>query len=186
MKSYSDLFKSRRQSNQDALSAFAIIDTERRSQEILTVREGKTKTTIFTIGYERRDGDELISKLIDHAVDVLIDVRERPFSRKPDFRRAALSGLCQQAGIDYQSWTRLGSTASQREIYASGDLAEFMRRFRSFAKRGRSTELDELALLAQKKTIAMICYERCHRECHRSILAELLTDRIDATIVAIL
>ena len=181
----SDLFQSRRRSNSMALAAFQITKSERRKSELSTVREGSSPTTVFTIGYERRDGEELVGRLREYGIDVLVDVRERPFSRKPDFRRNALEQRCAESGIEYQSWTRLGSTASQREIHASGDLSTFMSRFRTFAKRGRGDELDALAELAKRSTIALICYERAHAECHRCVVSELLADRLDATIVAI-
>ena len=42
-----------------------------------------------------------------------------------------------------------------------------------------------LIALAQTKSIALLCYERCHEECHRSIITDLLSDQIDATIIAI-
>jgi len=45
---------------------------------------------VFTIGYEGRQPDELIAMLRAHRVDRLIDVRERPSSRRKGFSKSAL------------------------------------------------------------------------------------------------
>lgn len=183
---YGDLATARRKANSKALSAFGV-DANQNPESALykEIRSG-SGPTIFTVGYERRDGEDLISALIDAGVDTLIDVRERPFSRKPDFRRGPLEAICEEAGIDYQSWTRLGSTQHQREnLKSSGDFSEFRRRFKSFAKRGREEDIVELAKYCNGRSVALICYERCHDECHRSVLAELVAEINDATITAI-
>lgn len=188
MGSCSDRAAKRRIANSRSLDALLAssnaVDTE---SGYRVVRQGNG-TTIFTIGYERRNGDELIARLIDAGVRLLVDVRERPISRKPDFRKSALEARCEAAGLLYQSWTELGSTEHQRgQLRNTGDFSEFKRRFRDFARRSRSVALDNLGSLARKKKqIALICYERLHEECHRSIIADLVADRIDATVVAII
>lgn len=142
---------------------------------------------VFTIGYEQRSGEECIASLVEAGVDTLVDVRERPFSRKPDFRKTAIEQRCRAAGLAYESWPRLGSTAHQRkQLWETRDFRTFARRYRDFARRRRAAELDQLAAVAAKRTIALICYERAHETCHRSIIADLLADRLDATIIAIL
>jgi len=149
------------------------------------VRSGSTGT-IFTIGYERRSLEDLIAHLRDAGVTRLVDVRERPMSRKPDFRKNILAAACEQAGIAYESWPRLGSTAAQREkLKTTGDVSHFMSRFRDFARRGRRAELEALSHLAQREPIALLCYERAHDECHRAVVADLTAEQTDASIVAI-
>ena len=150
-----------------------------------TVREGRG-VTVFTIGYERRDGEELISVLRDAGVTVLADVREKPMSRKPDFRGSALRRLCEDAGIAYEGWPRLGSTEEQRSrLQATADFATFERDFRRFATTERADELDGLAQRSRASHVALLCYERNHEECHRSVLADLVADRLGATVVAL-
>ena len=187
MGSCSDRAAKRRTANSRSLDALlAGSNASDTGSGYRVVRQGNG-TTIFTIGYERRDGAELIASLVDAGVRLLVDVRERPISRKPDFRKSALEARCEAAGFLYQSWTELGSTEHQRgQLRNTGDLSEFKRRFRDFARRGRSAALDSLGALAKKKKqIALICYERLHEECHRSIIADLVAERIDATVVAI-
>jgi uncharacterized protein (DUF488 family) len=150
------------------------------------VREG-TKITIYTVGYERRDGEGLMSVLRDHGIKSLADVRERPMSRKPDFRAGSLRALCESAGIEYQPWPMLGSTVEQRdELQESGDFHEFEKQFRSYAVKSMKTDLERLAASVQRTPTTLLCYERLHEECHRSVIANLVAQKINATVVAIL
>lgn len=176
-------FSSRRAKNAAALAAFEVTATEQGTYR--TVHEG-AGPTVYTIGYEKRDGEALIAKLIDAGVDTLLDVRERPMSRNPDFRRARLERLCEHSGIRYESWPELGSTDYQREVLKeTGDFAAFRKRFRDLMVRSRWDAVERLGGRVSDGTTAMICYEREHDECHRSILADLLHAEFDATIVAI-
>jgi uncharacterized protein (DUF488 family) len=164
--------------------AVAASATTGQSTTYRTVRAGG-RTTIFTIGYERRDGEELISLLRNAGVELLADIREKPFSRVPDFRAGALRGFCNNAGIEYRSWPELGSTGKLREnLKATGDFKRFESGFRSHLLMRGQQSLEELATEAKKKATVLLCYERRHEECHRSTVAELLADRLDAGIVA--
>jgi len=150
-----------------------------------TIHHG-TDTVVFTVGYEKRTGAELIDLLKAAAVDVLVDVRQRALSRKPDFRGKALRALCEEAGIEYRPMPDLGSTKRQRErLWETGDFTAFRKSFTAYAQRNMPEPVEDLAQLAQERTIAMLCYERCHEECHRSIIADFLVREIDATVVAL-
>lgn len=186
MNRFSEQASGRRIHNNKALAAFGVhSDRSDDGAVYRTVRNGEG-VEIFTIGYERRDGEGLISALRDAGVDALVDVRERPMSRKPDFRGKALRSLCEEAGIQYHSMPALGSTGELRDqLRETGDFNRFRRRFTSLARRKMKEPLEELENLAQQYSIALLCYERCHEECHRSVLAELVADSTDATIVAI-
>jgi uncharacterized protein (DUF488 family) len=141
---------------------------------------------IFTVGYERRSGEELMALLRDAGVDMLADIREKPVSRVADFRASSLQALCADAGINYESWTGLGSTENQREqLKETGDFAAFERRFRSYAVRYCARDLDQLAEVTKIKCVALLCYERRHEDCHRSVVADLLAERNNASIFAI-
>ena len=149
------------------------------------VREGTT-VTIYTVGYEKRDGRELMALLGEQGIKALADVRERPMSRKPDFRARALRTFCETHCIEYQSWPVLGSTLEQRQqLQTSGDFEAFAREFRAYAKRNMQAHLGRLGQVVRQKPTALLCYERSHEECHRSVLADLVADMIDATVIAI-
>jgi uncharacterized protein (DUF488 family) len=189
MTTFSEQFNKRRTANVASIKkAFGVDvpDVSDTSSRYRTIREGSANITIFTIGYERRDGEGLMSLLRDAGVDILADIREKPMSRVADFRASALQQFCENAGIAYQGWPGLGSTESQRDnLKQTGDFAKFAGNFRTYMlKRGKS-DLDELAAIAKRKSVALLCYERQHEECHRSIVADLLADRLEASIVAL-
>jgi len=150
------------------------------------VRKGKSSVSLYTVGYEKRDGDQLISVLVDNGIKTLADVRQRAMSRKPDFRAAALRKKCQEAGIEYQSWPSLGSTVELRdELAESGNFTQFASDFRELALQTLMTDIKRLAQSVSLSPTALLCYERAHEECHRSIIADLAAKHIDATVIAV-
>lgn len=187
MKYSGEVAKDRRRTNAKALAKFGVVVDEKNiDPRFRTVRSGNG-STLFTIGYERRDGEELVGLLLEAGVDILADVREKPLSRKPDFRRSALEARCEDAGIEYHGWPELGSPEDDRKrLRETGDIDAFRRQFRSYAKRHLTEPLDRLAKVANTRTVALLCYERSHDDCHRSDVADLIADRVNATIVAIM
>ena len=176
----------RRAANAQALAAFGVDGNEGTEAHCFRcVRKGNG-ITLFTVGYERRSGDELIALLRQAGVECLVDVRDKPISRKPDFRPGALQDRCDRAKVRYESWPVLGSTDDQRrKLRETGNFKEFRSRFRAYAKRHKGKALDRLAKTAKTAKVALLCYERPHEECHRSVVADLVADRLGATIMAI-
>jgi uncharacterized protein (DUF488 family) len=178
-------FAEKRAANARKFAAFGITVSTTDSGLIRTVRKG-SGVTIYTVGYERRDGESLIAALRDHGIRAVADVRERPTSRKPDFRSANLTALCRGAGIEYRPWPMLGSTVDQREeLHASGDFRNFGDRFRRHALQVMTADLAQLAEWSRRTPTALLCYERLHKDCHRSVIADLVAERLNATIIAI-
>lgn len=185
-KLFGEKFATRRAANADALKAFELTTAETSTDSFHQVIHEGSGPTVMTIGYEKRNGDELASELIAAGVDVLVDVRERPFSRKPDFREKKLREICQAYGLTYRVMKGLGSTANQRDfLKETGDLPEFMRQYKSYLRRWLVPDTKKLCELASTNSIALLCYERAHHECHRSVVAEELHRQIDARVTAI-
>jgi uncharacterized protein (DUF488 family) len=65
--------------------------------------------SVFTIGYEERSIDEFISRLKKFHINVLIDVREIPTSRKAGFSKKRLAEFLRSADIEYIHVKALGS-----------------------------------------------------------------------------
>jgi uncharacterized protein (DUF488 family) len=190
MERFGKEFQKRRASNAAAIeAAFGVtLDNPPTSDprpRYRIIRPGNV-TTIFTIGYEKRDIDGLISLLHDAGVGLLADIRQKPFSRVACFRSRPLSGYCENVGIEYRNWPELGSTDELRnELKATGDFKRFENRFRKHVANVGQAALEELAVEAGKKSTALLCYERLHEECHRSTVAAMLADILDAAIVAL-
>lgn len=183
---FGDSLKGRKASNSEALKAFGSSIEIGTAGTIMYEIHSGSGPDIFTIGYEKRDIDGLISSLLDAGVDTLVDVRERAFSRRPDFRKGRLSQACEDAGIGYEHMPKLGSTAELRnELNETGDFKLFRKQFKALARKSMQGAIEDLAELSSNHTVALICYEREHCECHRSILADILASKFDATVTAI-
>jgi uncharacterized protein (DUF488 family) len=149
------------------------------------IREGG-RVTLFTIGYEKRTGKELIGVLRRLGVEHLADVRKKPISRKADFRAKALAALCAKAGIEYGPWPELGATEAMRDrLHATGDLGRFHKEFGAYARKRLKDPVKRLAAVAKRKKTALLCYERAHEECHRREIAEMVAEEIGAGVVAV-
>ena len=55
--------------------------------------------SVITIGYEGRLADGFLKDLTGSGIQILVDVREMPISRKRGFSKSTLSELVQKAGI---------------------------------------------------------------------------------------
>jgi uncharacterized protein (DUF488 family) len=178
--------KDRRNANAKSLAAFGLKTATTAHGMYRVVRDGGP-ISVFTVGYERRTGEDLIAALRDAGVEHLADIRDKPISRKPDFRASALRAFCEEEGIEYGAWMDLGSTEDQREkLHETGDLERFHRVFRTYAVKNLKEPIDRLAAVAKKNVVALLCYERAHEDCHRSVIADLLADKLKAGITAIL
>jgi uncharacterized protein (DUF488 family) len=187
VKPFGEQVTNRRAGNAKALQAFGMTRSTSPSMgtHYRTVRAGED-VSVFTIGYEKRSGDDLIGLLIDAGVEVLVDIREKPTSRKAEFRGPALASRCAEAGIAYEPMPDLGSTENLRnDLHENGDFQLFHKKFRAYAVKHYNEPIGRLVTLITKKTVALLCYERCHEECHRSVIADLIADQINATIIAI-
>lgn len=186
MGSSGDRLATTRKRNAGAFEALGVsVNHDPEDGPTRVVRAGNG-TRIFTVGYERRSGEELLAELLALGIEILVDVREKPISRKPDFRRNALEELCRATDIQYVCMNQLGSPKRQREaLHETGDFSAFRRKFLAYARRNLHVPLKDLASLVRKHAVALLCYERRHEDCHRSIVADLVATQLDGTVVAI-
>src|SRR5437016_13208220 len=56
---------------------------------------------LFTIGYEKARLPDVIAALTQAGVATLIDVRDRPISRRPGFSKRQLTAAAEEAGMRY-------------------------------------------------------------------------------------
>lgn len=65
--------------------------------------------TIWTIGHSTRTIEEFIDLLLRYQIEILVDVRHFPGSRRlPHFNKAALHHALATAGIHYEHLVKLG------------------------------------------------------------------------------
>ncbi len=128
----------------------------------------------WTVGYEGLDVGGLLAALKGAGVETLVDVRERPLSRKAGFSKTALSKAVSEAGLQYVHLGALGSPASARDAFREdGDLARLRRAYLTHLRK-QSKAIATLEGLLAESRCALLCYEREPGECHRAILCEQL------------
>lgn len=184
--------RDRRSANAEAMGAFGAVDLTAAPgspglRAVIEATKGKRKSpTLFTIGYERRLVTEMAELLAGLGVRHLADIRQRPTSRRAEFRAGPLRSRIEAAGIAYGPWPELGSTDEQRErVKRTADFEAFHASFRQYAARHLAEPLDRLADAARLTPVALLCYERAHEECHRMVVAELVALRLGCAVVAI-
>lgn len=127
---------------------------------------------ILTVGYERRQPQEMLALLLEARVTRLLDVRLRPASRRPGLSKTSLGILCESVGIDYVHDRRLGTPAEQLRMLRETGVYDWDA-FRSYI----DTQPEAVAaatLMAEDCRTALLCYELDPTTCHRSIVAEYM------------
>lgn len=133
--------------------------------------------TVWTVGHSTRSAEEFREILLAHGIQVLVDVRSFPGSRRyPQFNRAALADSLQQVGIEYRHEPRLGGRRTPRKD--SHNTAWKNASFRAYADHMESEEFrkgvkDLLELAANART-AVMCAEALWWRCHRRLISDYL------------
>ena len=126
---------------------------------------------IFTVGYQGRGLDGLTQLLKQHAIDIVLDVRERAWSRKPGFSKPQLDEALARLGIEYLHEPRLGSPANIREAYRqSGDWAQFSAAYSEHLA-GLGEVLAGYAAELVGRRVCLLCFEEQASLCHRLAVA---------------
>ena len=132
---------------------------------------------VWTVGHSTRSGEEFGQILVAHGIQVLVDVRMFPGSRRyPQFNKPALSESLEQLGIQYKHEPRLGGRRTPRAD--SHNTAWKNAQFRAYADHMESEEfgnaVKELLQLAGGARTAVMCAEAVWWRCHRSLISDYL------------
>lgn len=133
--------------------------------------------TIWTVGHSTRSSEEFNHILNVHEIQVLVDVRSFPGSRRyPQFNKEQLRQSLAAAGILYHHAPALGG---RRQPNAnSKNLAWKNASFRAYADHLDSDEfkqgIKELLEIARRERTAVMCAEALWWRCHRSLIADYL------------
>ena len=131
--------------------------------------------TVHTIGHSTRTIENFLALLRTHAIQVLVDVRRWPSSRRcPQFGRNALEGSLNKNSIAY-TWR--GDLGGFRKPAAdSKNTAWKVGSFRAYADFMLTAEFEgimqEMEQVIANKRIAIMCAEAVPWRCHRQLLAD--------------
>ena len=85
---------------------------------------------LYTFGYEGIGIEAFVARMLTMGIETVVDVRERPLSRKKGFSKVAFSAALAQAGVAYRHDPQLGCPKAIRDRYKAGaDWAEYTREF---------------------------------------------------------
>jgi uncharacterized protein (DUF488 family) len=137
-----------------------------------------TVQTLYTIGYEKALLKDVLAALTKAGVATLIDVRDRPISRRPGFSKRQLAAAIEDAGMHYVHLKALGTPPD-------GRLANRRREWDRFwaiveeklARPEAELDLHEALEIAEAAPSCLLCYEADWRVCHRRRIAEILVQR---------
>ncbi len=133
--------------------------------------------TLFTIGYEKRSIEDMLWLLRAHDVECVVDVRLKPWSRKPGFSKTKLAASLADGGVDYVHAGGLGNPPEIRELYLAGKPEAGHRAYRRHLSNGASAALEGIIASLGDKRVALLCLERDSRVCHRSVVAQMIAER---------
>jgi uncharacterized protein (DUF488 family) len=129
-----------------------------------------------TIGYEAASQAAVIAELQRAGVEVLIDVRAVPSSRRAGFSKKLLAASLAEAGIDYVHLRELGTPKPGRQAARAGRHAEMVAIYEAhLAEPEAQFELAEALDIARDRPSALLCYEADAAHCHRRIVAGRLS-----------
>lgn len=122
------------------------------------------KSTIYTIGYEKREMNELVAE-VERLDAMVVDVRMRPFSRWTDWTNTRLESIL---GERYRWVEGFGN-----ENYKGGpiELHDPEEGFEQIAD-----------LIEQGRNVILLCLEADPTQCHRSHVADLIVERFGCPI----
>ena len=137
-----------------------------------------TAATLYTIGYEKARLDDVVAALKTAGVAVVIDVRDRPISRRPGFSKRQLAAAVGEAGMRYLHLAALGTPPEGRAANRARQWQRFWQIVDDkLATAEAEIDLHTAADIAAAAPSCLICYEADWHICHRRRVAEILAQR---------
>ena len=111
---------------------------------------------ICTIGYEGGTVAGFIRALKDAGVELVLDIRAAPVSRKKGFSKNQLAAHLADAGIGYRHLRGLGTPKRGREAARGGDVESFERIFLEHMEEPEALlDLGEAIALAKAQPVCL-------------------------------
>lgn len=134
---------------------------------------------LFTVGYEKQEIEAFCKKLKKQKINLLIDVRKNPVSRKRGFSKKKLAENLKNDGIQYLHLPGVGVPTYWRKM-AKIKMISREKMFRDYDLRILPKCTDEIKIIREfikNKRVVLMCYEKDSGDCHRSFLAKKITKK---------
>lgn len=133
---------------------------------------------LYTMGYEGLEIETFFEQLNFYKVNLIIDVRELPLSRKFGFSKKKLDEISFRNNIRYIHLPKLGCPRDIRHNYKiDGDWQEYSKRFLYYLD-SQNEEILNLANIVQSDRCCLVCFERDFHYCHRRYVANAVAQTI--------
>jgi len=145
---------------------------------------GETSGGLYGWGYQGQSVEDLLSFAKANGIEVVVDVRLNPISRKRGFSKRALNEALAASQVTYLHRPALGNPRDNRDAFASpgttgGRAAHQRFREEVLGSNDGDEAIRELVLLLTKSPVALLCFEADPRCCHRQLVIDAVT-AIDA------
>src|SRR5437899_1679987 len=131
---------------------------------------------IFTLGHSTRELAEFTAVLQAHQIELLVDIRAFPMSRRlPHFNRERLELWLPEAGIEY-AWKKELGGRRKKILVESPNVSLRNDSFRNYADYMLTSEFQnaasELIEISKTRRLAIMCAERMWFQCHRMLVSD--------------
>lgn len=137
-----------------------------------------TPIDILSFGHGTLEAEQILDLLHGAGVEVLVDVRSFPASRRhPHVNREAMERWVPASGIEYR-WIRNLGGFRPHTAECEHDVVWRNASFRNYAGYTRSPEfraaIVELLMIARQRRVAYMCSESVWWKCHRRLISDFL------------
>lgn len=140
---------------------------------------------VYTIGHSNAEPDKFIKRLKQFNVQVLVDVRSKPYSKYvPYFNKDKVERLCKDIGTKYIFLgDLLGGKPEDDSVVDKGMKINYD----LLAQKGYFISgIDKLLDLTSKHIVCLMCSEGQPDECHRSLLLSPVLEKKGIDVLHIL
>jgi uncharacterized protein (DUF488 family) len=144
----------------------------------------KARIAVYTSGYEGISVDRFFDNLLRSGIEVIIDVRSNPVSRKYGFARKSLNEISAKLGLGYYHLPELGISSENR--VALDDYDSYQRLLNRYEKSmlpRQQPAIKRLIQLIKERPSTLLCMEEDVDCCHRGRLAKEVARRTELPIV---
>lgn len=135
---------------------------------------------LFTVGYESTEVGAFVAFLKKKGVELIVDVRKNPVSRKKGFSKNKLAENLSTVGIEYLHLPSLGMPIEWRRKAKAGTITR-TKMFQEYVKKILPKERKDIDLIRQllrEKNTCLLCFEADPSDCHRRNVSDEV-QRID-------
>lgn len=137
-----------------------------------------SENLLWTIGYEKASQAEVLAALAAAGIRRVIDVRDRPLSRRAGFSKRQLQAGLEANGVEYVHLQALGTPPEGREANRKRQWPRFWEIVETKLTTPEAEHaLEQAAALAAQTPSCLLCYEADWQTCHRRRVGELLAER---------